>query len=77
MKINRNDYQQLTDAEFELLEQYAEPELSLDELYRDMIRVFADGMSEDSFDTLEDIEQLVQTATLWSHMLRAVKDRLS
>ena len=77
MKLNRTDYQQLTDDEFELLEEYAEPETSLDELYHNLITVFDDGMSEDAFNTLEDIDNLIHMSTLWSHMIHAVKDRLS
>ena len=76
MKLNRNNFTELTDDEFDLLAVYAEIETSFDELLKNNLRGFDDFISNESFDTLADIDRLAECATKWSHILHAVSKHI-
>ena len=76
MKLNYNDFKTLTRDEFDLLCCYAELEISFEDLYKRSLTNFDDFMSNESFNTIEDIDRLVEISTKWSHIIHAVKDKI-
>ncbi len=76
MVLNHNDFTTLTDTEFDLLYRYAEDETSFNDLYKNSLASFDDFIMNESFNTLEDIDNLVEISTKWSHIIHAIKDKI-